>query len=100
MKLQYLEREKEVVFELSRLRYEQRAEEAKALCKTQIKTYGISNPVDLPVVSCENSTSYPKVISAAFLVVQVVNFVSKLFRICSLFDRITLAYLCYIIRKH
>ena len=56
--LQYLEREKEEMLELSRLKCEQEVEEAKARCKTQIETYGISHPVDLPVVSCENSTSY------------------------------------------
>ena len=56
--LQYLEREKEEMLELSRLKCEQEAEEAKALCKAQIERYGISHPVDLPVVSCENSTSY------------------------------------------
>ena len=55
--LQYLEREKEEMLELSRLKCEQEAEEAKALCKAQMETYGISHPVDLPVVSCENS--YP-----------------------------------------
>ena len=57
--LQYLEREKEEMLELSRLKCEQEAEEAKARCKAQMETYGISHPVDLPVVSCENSTSYP-----------------------------------------
>ena len=55
--LQYLEREKEEMLELSRLKCEQEAEEAKALCKAQMETYGISHPVDLPVISCENS--YP-----------------------------------------
>ena len=54
--LQYLE--KEEMLELSRLKCEQEVEEAKALCKAQIERYGISHPVDLPVVSCENSTSY------------------------------------------
>ena len=53
--LQYLEREKEEMLELSRLKCEQEVEEAKALCKAQIERYGISHPVDLPVVSCENS---------------------------------------------
>ena len=53
LKLQYLEREKEEMLELSRLKCEQEAEEAKARCKAQIKTYGISHPA----VSCENS--YP-----------------------------------------
>ena len=57
LKLQYLEREKEEMLELSRLKCEQEAEEAKARCKAQIETYGISHPVVLPVVSCENS--YP-----------------------------------------
>ena len=57
LKLQYLEREKEEMLELSRLKCEQEAEEAKARCKAQIETYGISHPVFLPVVSCENS--YP-----------------------------------------
>ena len=55
--LQYLEREKEEMLQLSRLKCEQEAEEAKALCKAQMETYGISHPVDLPVVSRENS--YP-----------------------------------------
>ena len=55
--LQYLEREKEEMLELSRLKCEQEVEEAKARCKAQIETYGISHPVDLPVVSRENS--YP-----------------------------------------
>ena len=55
--LQYLEREKEEMLELSRLKCEQEAEEAKARCKAQMETYGISHPVDLPVVSRENS--YP-----------------------------------------
>ena len=45
------------MLELSRLKCEQEAEEAKARCKAQIETYGISHPVVLPVVSCENS--YP-----------------------------------------
>ena len=53
LKLQYLEREKEEMLELSRLKCEQEAEEAKARCKAQIETYGISHPA----VSCENS--YP-----------------------------------------
>ena len=57
LKLQYLEREKEEMLELSRLKCEQEAEEAKARCKAQIETYGISHPAVLPVVSCENS--YP-----------------------------------------
>ena len=57
LKLQYLEREKEEMLELSRLKCEQEAEEAKARCKAQIETYGIGHPVVLPVVSCENS--YP-----------------------------------------
>ena len=56
--LQYLEREKEVMLELSRLKCEQEAEEAKARCKAQMETHGISHPVDLPVISCENSTLY------------------------------------------
>ena len=56
--LQYLEREKEEMLELSRLKCEQEVEEAKALCKAQMETYGISHPVDLSVISCENSTSY------------------------------------------
>ena len=43
------------MLELSRLKCEQEAEEAKARCKAQIETYGISHPVVLPVVSCENS---------------------------------------------
>ena len=55
--LQYLEREKEEMLELSRLKCEQEAEEAKARCKAQMETYGISHPVDLTVVSRENS--YP-----------------------------------------
>ena len=55
--LQYLEREKEEMLELSRLKCEQEAEEAKARCKAQMETYGISYPVDLTVVSRENS--YP-----------------------------------------
>ena len=55
--LQYLEREKEEMLELSRLKCEQEAEEAKARCKAQMETYGISHPVDLIVVSRENS--YP-----------------------------------------
>ena len=55
--LQYLEREKEEMLELSRLKCEQEAEEAKARCKAQMGTYGISHPVDLTVVSRENS--YP-----------------------------------------
>ena len=55
--LQYLEREKEEILELSRLKCEQEAEEAKARCKAQMETYGISHPVDLTVVSRENS--YP-----------------------------------------
>ena len=55
--LQYLEREKEEMLELSRLKCEQEVEEAKALCKAQIEKYGISHPVDLTVVSRENS--YP-----------------------------------------
>ena len=45
------------MLELSRLKCEQEVEEAKARCKAQIETYGISHPVDLPVVSRENS--YP-----------------------------------------
>ena len=57
LKLQYLDREKEEMLELSRLKCEQEAEEAKARCKAQIETYGIGHPVVLPVVSCENS--YP-----------------------------------------
>ena len=57
--LQYLEREREEMLELSRLKCEQEAGEAKARCKAQIETYGVSHPVDLPVISCENSTSYP-----------------------------------------
>ena len=57
LKLQYLEREKEEMLELSRLKCEQEAEEAKVRCKAQIETYRISHPVVLPVVSCENS--YP-----------------------------------------
>ena len=56
--LQYLEREKEEMLELSRLKCEQEVEEAKALCKAQIERYGISQHVDLPVISCENFTSY------------------------------------------
>ena len=40
-----------------RLKCEQEAEEAKARCKAQMETYGISHPVDLTVVSRENS--YP-----------------------------------------
>ena len=56
--LQYLEREREEMLELSRLKCEQEAEEAKARCKAQMETYGINHPVDLPVISCENSTSY------------------------------------------
>ena len=59
LKLQHIEREKAEMLELSRLKCEQEAEEAKARCKAQMETYGISHPVDLPVVSCENSTSYP-----------------------------------------
>ena len=57
LKLQYIEREKEEMLQLSRLKCEQEAEEAKARCKAQMETYGISHPVDLPVVSRENS--YP-----------------------------------------
>ena len=57
LKLQHIEREKEEMLELSRLKCEQEAEEAKARCKAQMETYGISHPVDLPVVSRENS--YP-----------------------------------------
>ena len=45
------------MLELSRLKCEQEAEEAKARCKAQMETYGISYPVDLTVVSRENS--YP-----------------------------------------
>ena len=55
--LQYIEREKEEMLKLSRLKCEQEAEEAKARCKAQMETYGISHPVDLTVVSRENS--YP-----------------------------------------
>ena len=55
--LQYLEREKEEMLELSRLKCEQEAEEAKARCKAQMETYGISHPADLTVVSREDS--YP-----------------------------------------
>ena len=55
--LQYLEREKEEMLELSRLKCEQEAEEAKARCKAQMETYGISHPVDLTVVCREDS--YP-----------------------------------------
>ena len=55
--LQYLEREKEEMLKLSRLKCEQEAEEAKARCKAQMETYGISHPVDLTVVSREDS--YP-----------------------------------------
>ena len=58
LKLQYIEREKEEMLELSRLKCEQEAEETKARCKAQIETYGISHPVELPVISCENSTPY------------------------------------------
>ena len=57
LKLQHIEREKEEMLELSRLKCEQEAEEAKARCKAQMETYGISYPVDLTVVSRENS--YP-----------------------------------------
>ena len=57
LKLQHIEREKEEMLQLSRLKCEQEAEEAKALCKAQMETYGIGHPVDLPVVSRENS--YP-----------------------------------------
>ena len=57
LKLQHLEREKEEMLELSRLKCEQEAEEAKARCKAQMETYGISHPVDLTVVSREDS--YP-----------------------------------------
>ena len=57
LKLQHIEREKEEMLELSKLKCEQEAEEAKARCKAQMETYGISHPVDLTVVCREDS--YP-----------------------------------------